>query len=124
MLHVSDRFTRAASVVAIAGGLALGATGIAVAATGAGSVPPHQTVVPSPDPITPLPGQTQPGQDQGTGDYTPPGEQAEQPDPGEARHSSEAELANDSEPNHQDPNGNVDHTPAGEKPESPASATG
>lgn len=115
--------------LAVASTVGLGATGIALAATSSsGSVPLHHRAAPSQaapatTAVTAVPGPDQAGQGQANSEFTPPGETVETPDPGEATQVTEAEPANDPEPNHQDPNGvNVDHTPAGEQPE-PAGST-
>jgi hypothetical protein len=120
VLHPSHRVTRILGAVGVVAGLSLGAAGIAAASSGSADTP--KQVVPSPtSPVPGLPGQDATAQDQANADFTPPGEKAETPDPGEAKgeaKGTEAESANDPEPNHQDPNGaNVNHTPAGEKPE-------
>jgi len=109
MFHSSKRLTRVLSAMAVVVGLGAGGAGIAAATSGGASSPGQQV------------DQPQSGQDQGNVNFTPPGEKAETPDQSGEAQTAESEPANDPEPGHQDPNGaNVDHTPAGESPESQA----
>ena len=100
MFHEPKRFTRILGAVAIGLGLSAGAAGIAAATTGGSASLPSKTTV-----------QQTGGQDQGTGDFTPPGETAEpasQTEPAENANEApgaETTTVNDGPGGHADPTG-------------------